>query len=131
MRKTDRYYYPAICSYEDNGIAVEFPDLNCATCGDTDEDAFVSARELLGCVLLGLEEDGIDVPPASKLSDIKLKDGEYTILVDVFMPSIRCASKTKSVNRTVTLPAWLNETAKAKKINFSQALQEVLKEMIR
>ena len=47
------------------------------------------------------------------------------------LPSIRCASKTKSVNRTVTLPAWLNETAKAKKINFSQALQEVLKETIR
>jgi len=53
MRRRDRYYYPAVFSYEEKGISVVLPDLDCATCGDTDEDAFVSAQELLGCVLLG------------------------------------------------------------------------------
>lgn len=51
--------------------------------------------QLVGCVLLGLEEDGEDIPPASKLSEIKLENGEYTTLVDVFMPAVRSVSKTK------------------------------------
>ena len=57
MKKTGRYFYPAIFTYESGKeIAVVFPDLDCAT-GGNDDDAFLSARELLGCVLCGLEED--------------------------------------------------------------------------
>lgn len=33
----------------------------------------------------------------------------------------------KSVNRTVTLPAWLNFAALERNINFSQVLQDALK----
>ena len=43
------------------------------------------------------------------------------------MPSIRMAQVNKSVNRTVTLPAWLNAAALERNINFSQVLQEALK----
>lgn len=43
------------------------------------------------------------------------------------MPSIRMAQVNKSVNRTVTLPAWLNSAALEKNINFSQVLQDALK----
>ena len=58
MKKIDRYYYPAIFAYEPGEeIAVVFPDLNVATNGVDDKDALLSARELLGCVLNGLEED--------------------------------------------------------------------------
>lgn len=59
MKKVERYFYPAVFTYESGQeIAVEFPDLHCATSGDKDNDALLSARELLGCVLNGLEEDG-------------------------------------------------------------------------
>ena len=59
MKKVERYFYPAIFSYEpDQEIAVVFPDLNCATSGLDNNDALLSARELLGCVLNGMEEDG-------------------------------------------------------------------------
>lgn len=61
MKKVERYFYPAIFSYEpDQEIAVVFPDLNCATSGLDNNDALLSARELLGCVLNGMEEDGED-----------------------------------------------------------------------
>jgi len=52
------------------------------------------------------------------------------VLVDVYMPSIRNANANKSVNRTVTLPAWLNAAALERNINFSQVLQEALKQQI-
>ena len=43
------------------------------------------------------------------------------------MPSIRQAQVNRSVNRTVTLPAWLNAAAIERNINFSQVLQDALK----
>ena len=49
------------------------------------------------------------------------------VLVDVYMPSIRQAHINRSVNRTVTLPAWLNAAALERNINFSQVLQDALK----
>ena len=59
MKKPERYFYPAVFTYESGQeIAVDFPDLKCATSGINDDDALLSARELLGCVLNGLEEDG-------------------------------------------------------------------------
>ena len=35
--------------------------------------------------------------------------------------------KNKSVNKMVTLPKWLIDLGKEKKINFSQVLQEAVK----
>lgn len=47
MKQVERYFYPAIFIYEPGKeIAVDFPDLGCATSGTTDDDAFLSAREL-------------------------------------------------------------------------------------
>ena len=58
MKKVERYCYPAIFSYEEGEeISVLFPDLDVATSGVNDDDALLSARELLGCVMYGLEED--------------------------------------------------------------------------
>ena len=52
MKKVERYFYPAVFTYEQGQeIAVSFPDLDVATSGENEDDAFISARELLGCVL--------------------------------------------------------------------------------
>ena len=111
MKQVERYFYPAVFSYApDQEIAVTFPDLDVATSGTDDIDALLSARELLGCVLCGLEEDG-----------------ERAVLVDVYMPSVRLARVNRSVNRTVTLPAWLNAAALERNVNFSQVLQDALR----
>ena len=128
MKKVERYFYPAIFTYEPNQeIAVVFPDLDCATSGTSDEDALLSARELIGCVLNGLEEDCEQIPVPTPLSKISIQKNERVVLVDVYMPSVRMAQVNRSVNRTVTLPAWLNAAALERNINFSQVLQEALK----
>ncbi len=131
MKKTERYFYPAVFTYEqDQEIAVVFPDLDCATSGENDEDALLSARELLGCVLYGLEEDGEEIPAPTPLNRVALEGNERAVLIDVYMPSVRQANVNRSVNRTVTLPAWLNAAALEKNINFSQVLQDALKTML-
>ncbi len=131
MKKVERYFYPAVFGYEDGQeISVVFPDLDVATSGETDEDALLSARELLGCVMYGLEEDGAEIPIPSRLDQLYAAANERIVLVDVYMPSVRMAENNRSVNRTVTLPAWLNAAALERNINFSQVLQEALKQQI-
>lgn len=107
-----------------------FPDLGCATSGIDDEDALFSAWELLGGRLAILEEDGEEIPAPSLLSEVAVEENERSALIDVYMPSIRMANVTKSVNRTVTLPAWLNAAALERNVNFSQVLQDALKEIV-
>ena len=121
----ERYIYPAIFNYDDNEIIIIFPDLGVATSSTNEDDAFLSARELLGLTMLGLEEDKETIPAPSKLQDIKLE--EKVTLIDVYMPSLRKANINKSVNRTVTLPAWLNAKALEYNINFSQLFQDAIK----
>ena len=132
MKKVDRYFYPAVFSYEpEEEIAVVFPDLDVATSGENEDDALISARELLGLTMAGLEEDGEPIPAPTPLKDIPLESNERAVLVDVYMPSVRMAHVNRSVNRTVTLPAWLNAAALERGMNFSQVLQEALRTQIR
>lgn len=127
----DTYAYPAVCTRYDNGvISVEFPDLGVATDGDDQEHALKMGRELLGLVMVGMEDDGDPIPKPSDISNLELQPDQYTMMVDVYMPSIRMATVNKSVKRTVTLPAWLNAKAMEYGVNFSQVLQDALKKQL-
>ena len=56
----DRYSYIAIFNYNEDGIAIEFPDLpGCYPCADKDdtESALKNAKEALGLHLWGMEQD--------------------------------------------------------------------------
>lgn len=125
----DRYVFPAVLTYEEGyEIAVTFPDLpGCATSGEDDAEALAMGKEALGLHLWGMELDGDEIPSPSKIKDIELEDGEVVAMVEVYMPSVRLAQENKSVNRTVTLPAWLNAKALEQGVNFSQVLQDALK----
>ena len=132
IKKRERYVYPAILNYEKGyEIAVTFPDLpGCATSGATEIEAIAAGREALGLHLWGMERDGDLIPVPSSAKDIELDDGEVIAVIDVYMPSIRLAQENKSVNRTVTLPAWLDARAKECGVNFSQLLQDAIKKEI-
>lgn len=127
--KKDTYVYPAKLIYEEGEeIAVVFPDFpGCATCAPSEFEALKVAREALGSHVWCMENDGDEIPDPTPLNKIVCESNERTILVDVFMPVIRLAKEYRSVNRTVTLPAWMNAAALERGVNFSQVLQESLK----
>lgn len=128
MSKKDRYIYPAIFDYADDGITVEFPDLpGCVTCGDTDEEAFKMAREALALHLYGMEEDNEEIPTPSKVSEIKTEDNQSIALIDVWMPIYRHEIENRSVKKTLTIPKWLDDLGNEHGVNYSQLLQEALK----
>lgn len=82
--KKDCYVYPAIFTYEDDGISVEFPDLpGCLTCVDTTEEAIKMAKEALGLHLYGIEEENETIPVASNIRDLSLEKNQIPILIDI------------------------------------------------
>ncbi len=84
MKKEDRYFYPAVFTYAPGKeIAVVIPDLDVATSGVDDTDALFSARELLNCALLGLEQDGEEIPAPTPITEVAVEDGEKVMPVDV------------------------------------------------
>lgn len=127
----DRYVFPAIFDYADDGISVEFPDLPGAyTCGDTDEEALYMAKDCLELHLYGMEEDGDTIPEPTPVSELPQMPKKVVVLIDVWMPPIRDKMADRAVKKTLTIPKWLDDIAAENKVNYSHILQDALKEYL-
>ena len=120
------YIYPAIYEYEDNGtISVYFPDIdNCFTFGETVEECLKNAKECLELFVESELELEKELPQATDYNSIA--GNKFLVIADVE----DMKKQNKAVNRTVTLPRWLNIAAEKADINVSRVLQEALKERI-
>ncbi len=132
--------YPACFFKEESGYSVIFPDLNwLATGGKTLDEAMAMAIDCLAGYLHTCQMDGDNIPEPSNLSDIdpesvaKELDPDspmceaFVNIVSVDVASYAKEHFEKSVKKTLTIPAWLNNAALEKGINFSQVLQDALK----
>jgi predicted RNase H-like HicB family nuclease len=127
----DIYIYPAILSYAEDGISIEFPDLpGCLPCAHTTEEAAKNAREALGLHLWGMERDGDEIPKPTPVAELKCGKTDIPLLVEVFMPAIRERLNSRVVKKTLTIPYWLNAEAEHAGVNFSHVLQNGLKEYL-
>ena len=129
--------YPACFFKEEKGYSVVFPDLNwLATNGKTESESVNMAVDCLAGYLFMLKNDGEKAPKPSEMKDVSLKkiakeldadtEGAFVNMVSVDVDEYAKLHFEKSVRKTLTIPAWLNEAAMEKKINFSQTLQEAL-----
>ena len=124
--------YPAVLSYDIPGdVGITFPDFPGCTgqCAD-DSDIPSYALETLCFHLSGMMEDGEAIPAPSRIQDVHTEETQTVIPVRVFMPAIREKLYSKAVNRTVTLPYWLDKEAKSEGLNFSHELQNALMQKI-
>ncbi len=120
--------FPAIFSYAEDGISVEFPDLpGCYTCGQDDDEAFRMATEALELHLFGMERDGDEIPTATPIQYIRVEAGQALVLIRANMRLARLEIRNRAVKKTLTIPHWLDEVATEHHVNFSQVLQEALK----
>lgn len=134
--------YPACFFKEKNGYSVVFPDLNyLATCGETLDEAMAMAVDCLAGYLYSCGNAGESIPAPSSLETINLKevagelddDDDLEAFVNMVAVDVAEYAKThfeKSVKKTLTIPAWLNKAAIEQDINFSQVLQDALKQKL-
>ena len=128
-----KYLYPAIFTPEEGGgFSITFPDIkSCYTQGDDLQDAYEMAADVLCLTLYGLEEEKAVIPPASDPKDIKAPANSFVSLVGADTLEYRKFYDNKAVKKTLTVPSWLNTMAEREDINFSQVLQEALKERLK
>lgn len=119
------FIYPAIIHEDTDGMWAEFPDLEgCTTYGDTLSELLDNATEAMELYVLGMLEDGEKPPTPTDIRNMPL--AEKNTFANLIRADIDLAKNTKSVKKTLTIPAWLNERALDKGINFSKVLQEAL-----
>jgi predicted RNase H-like HicB family nuclease len=128
-----KYVYPAI--FEPNelgGYCVSFPDLeNVFTDGEDLPDAMDMASDALCLMLYDMEKKGQPIPKASKPDDVKAKSGDIVNLVACDTDFYKKYFENKSVKINATLPLWLKEAGEKRHVNFSQILQNGVKEYLR
>ena len=127
------YVYPAVFTKETNGkYSIRFPDFsNCLTCGDNIEDGMLMAEDALALTIYSdFEEQEKSAPIASPITKIKIAKNEFVTYIKCDTTKYRRKFGTKSVKKTLSIPEWLNDAAVKENINFSQVLQEALKEKL-
>ena len=87
------------------------------------------SKDALEGHLLTLENLKMSIPKPSTYQELqsKLNNNQQLQLIIVDTDFIRRREENKAVNKMVTLPKWLVDLGKEKKVNFSQVLQQALK----
>lgn len=126
--------YPA-CFYPDEekagAYAVVVPDLpGCVSGGDTLADAILMATDAASGWVLDELENGNPAPQASSLASITPEPGGFVSMLVLDMDTYVELYGEKAVQKSLSIPAWLNTFAEKKHIDFSQVLQDALKERV-
>lgn len=125
------YVFPATISKEANNYGVYFHDLpGCIATGDTLDEALRLAKDGLALHLWGMEQDGDSIPAPTPIENIPLKDVETLCLLEANMMEIRAQMDNRPVQKTLTIPWYLNQKAEELHIDCSQVLQSALRERL-
>ena len=128
-----KYVYPAIFHPEqEGGYSVFFPDVaRGATQGETMAECIEMAEDFLCMALYGMEEDNDALPPATNIKSVAAENDDIVTLISVDTDNYRRYHENKLIKKTLNIPSWLNRQAEAANINFSQTLQNALKEELK
>ena len=121
--------YPIILTCEERGFTVYIPDFDIGTQGSDITEAIEMARDAIGLMGVDLEDDGRELPSPTDISSIAVVNhNECVSLVDVDFSEYRRKNEIKLVKKNCSLPSWLCFEAEKANINFSQVLQNALKQ---
>lgn len=128
-----KYVYPAIFkSLESGKYFIKAPDLpGCVTEGNNLSDALEMAHDAISMWLCDAEDSKENIPAASNIFSLKCDKSEFISLITIDTIEYRNLRDSRAVKKTLTIPQWLNTKAEKAGVNFSQTLQEALKEQLK
>lgn len=122
--------YPVILHPEaEGGFSVFVPDLDIGTQGETIVECIDMARDAIGLWGICEQDEGRAIPSPSGMAPAH-EENEIVTLVDIDFDAYRRANDLRTVRKNVTIPNYLNDLAERNGINFSQLLQESLKQKL-
>lgn len=124
-----KFAYPIRLTPDNGGYIVFVPDMNINTEGKDLADALEMAADAISLCGISLQDLGRDIPkPSAALP--QCAEGETAAFALVDFEAYRRANDMRTIRKNVTLPSYLNELAEQAGINFSQVLQEGLKQRL-
>lgn len=123
------FIYPIVVEETPTGVSMYFPDFpGTAIAHETLQGGIKEAKSML---IFRIEELLDNNQPAPQPSDIKLieleEPNDKVIYVEVFViPS----ANDKTVSKNCTLPKWLRDAGEEANLNFSQLLQNSVREAL-
>ena len=121
----NKFFYPAIFEPEDIGFSVYVPDIpGCMTQGDTLDEALSMVQDAIGLMLEDVAENEYPIPSCP--SDIHPNGSQFVMMVPFDKIAYDKKYNSKSIKKTLSIPAWLNKLALELNINFSNTLQNAL-----
>ena len=122
--------YPIILHPETTGgYSVFVPDLDIGTQGETIAECLDMARDAIGLWGICEQDEGREIPSPVKLQPPH-ESGELVTLVDIDFSAYRRANDMRTIRKNVTIPNYLNYLAEQAGINFSQVLQDGLRQRL-
>ena len=94
-------------------------------------EALYMAQDFLAGTMYDLESGKKKIPPPSKQSEVETQTGDVVTLVYADTNEYRKRYDNRAINKTLTIPNWLNSLAEEADINLSQALQKALKKELK
>ena len=108
---------------------VKVPDLpGCRTCGDDLADAIFMAEDAVSMWLWYTEDHHEPIPAPTQPPVVTAPEFVNYVYGDT--DEYRRKNDSRAVKKTLSIPSWLNARAEQAGVNFSQVLQEALKERL-
>ena len=122
--------YPIILHPEEaGGFSVSIPDLQIGTQGESVAECMDMARDAIGLWGICEQDEGRTIPAPSKLTPDHA-EGDLVTLVDIDFDAYRRAHDMRTIRKNVTIPSYLNDLAERAGLNFSQVLQDGLRQKL-
>ncbi len=121
--------YPIILTPTNSGYVVTVPDLDINTQGSDIAEAIYMARDAIGLWGITEQDDGRDIPEPSTSEPVH-EPNEIVTWVDIDFDKYRKANDMTTMRINVSVPKYLKVLGDEAGINFSQELQERLKERL-
>lgn len=121
--------YPIVLTPAEHGYSVYVPDLDINTDGDSLADAIDMASDAIGLWGITQQDMGGQIPAPSETLPV-CSSGQTAAYALVDFDAYRRANDMRTVRKNVTLQSWLNDMAEKAGVNFSQVLQEALKQRL-
>lgn len=122
--------YPVIISRDVEFYVSYVPDFQINSQGKDLAEVIEMTRDAIGLVGIDMEDDSKTIPEPSDISTVFVSGTDLLTLVDVDFGEYRRRNELRTVKKNCTLPSWLCYEAEKADINFSQVLQNALKQAL-
>ncbi len=124
-------YIAQVMCCEEGGYAIAFPDLpGTHAQAATLADIVPEAEDALAVFLAAAQQVKLPVAPPSPPDALTFAPGDMAVPITVDLEAYLRRQDERPVQKTVSLPAWMAESANRAGLSLSKVLQETLRDRL-